>query len=100
MELGVFTKPHKPYKLQKQHQNRPQNGITAPHRTASNSAPYRTAWCSAVCRFIIKKTAQTAPHPLYILIYLFIFNIKYIINNLTTLVFKKKKSLITLASID
>ena len=30
--LGVFTKPHKPYKLQKPHQNRPQNGITAPYR--------------------------------------------------------------------
>ena len=49
---------------------------------------------------------RTAPHPLYILIYLFIFNIKYIIISLITLVFKKekkkkkKKSLITLASVD
>ena len=34
---------------------------------------------------------RTAPHPLYILIYLFIFNIKYIINSLISLVFKKKK---------
>ena len=29
---GVFTKPHKPHKLQKPHQNRLQNDITAPHR--------------------------------------------------------------------
>ena len=31
--LGVFIKPHKPHKPQKLHQNRPQNSITAPHRT-------------------------------------------------------------------
>ena len=74
--VGVFTKPQKP------HQNRPQNGITALHHIA---------WCSAVCGFIIRKcTNHTASHPLYILIYLFIFNIKYIINSLITLVFKKK----------
>ena len=42
-------------------------------------------------RFYNKKTAQTTPHPLYILINLFIFNIKYIINSLITLVFQKKK---------
>ena len=42
-------------------------------------------------QFYNKKTTQTASHPLYILIYLFIFNIKYIINSLITLVFKKKK---------
>ena len=42
-------------------------------------------------RFYNKKTAQTAPHPLYILIYLFIFNIKYIINSLITLIFFFKK---------
>ena len=43
-------------------------------------------------RFYNKKTAQTdRTHPLYILIYLFIFNIKYIINSLMILVFKKKK---------
>ena len=41
------------------------------------------------------------PHPLYMLIYLFIFNIKYIINSLITLFFKKKKkSLIILSSVD
>ena len=41
-------------------------------------------------------------HPLYILIYLFIFNIKYIINSLINPFFpkKKKKSLITFVSID
>ena len=50
--LGVFTKPHKPYKLQKPHQNRPQNGITA---------PYRKVQCGL--QFYNKKTAQTAPHP-------------------------------------
>ena len=32
-QLGVFTKPHKPHKSQKPHQNRPQNGITTPHGT-------------------------------------------------------------------
>ena len=37
-------------------------------------------------RFYNKKTVQTALRPLYILIYLFIFNIKYIINSLITLV--------------
>ena len=59
--------------------------------------------CSAVCNFIIRKSHKlhrTTLHLLYILIYLFIFNIKYIINSLTTLVFKKKKSLITLASVN
>ena len=51
--------------------------------------------------FYNKKTAQTAPHPLYILIYLIIFNIKYIINSLITLVLtQKKKSLITLTNVD
>ena len=36
-----------------------------------------------------------------IYIYIYIFNIKYIINSLITLIFKKnKKSLITLASVD
>ena len=40
-------------------------------------------------RFYNKKTAQTAPS-LYINIYIYI-NIKYIINSLITLVFKKKK---------
>ena len=41
------------------------------------------------------------PHPLYILTYLFIFNIKYIINSLINPSFpKKKKSLITLVSVD
>ena len=44
--LGVFTKPQKP------HQNRPQNGITA---------PYRKVQCGL--QFYNKKTAQTAPHP-------------------------------------
>ena len=42
-------------------------------------------------QFYNKKTAQTAPHLLYILIYLIIFNIIYIINNLITLIFQKKK---------
>ena len=42
-------------------------------------------------QFYNKKIAQTAPHPLYKLIYLFIFNIKYIINSLITLVFYNKK---------
>ena len=46
--VGVFTKPHK---LQKSHQNRPQNDITAPHRMVQ---------CGL--RFYNKKTAQTAPH--------------------------------------
>ena len=32
LQLGVFTKLHKPHKPQKPHQNRLQNGITAPHR--------------------------------------------------------------------
>ena len=41
-------------------------------------------------QFYNKKIAQIAPS-LYKLIYLFIFNIKYIINNLITLVIKKKK---------
>lgn len=31
-ESGVFTKPRKPHKSQKRHQNRLQNGITTPHR--------------------------------------------------------------------
>ena len=31
-QVGVFTKPQKP------HQNRPQNGITAPHRTTPHGA--------------------------------------------------------------
>ena len=53
------------------------------------TAPHRMVQCGL--RFYNKKTAQTAPHPLYILIYLFIFNIKYIIKSLITLVFKKKK---------
>ena len=30
--IGMFTKLHKLHKLQKSHQNRSQNGITAPHR--------------------------------------------------------------------
>ena len=65
-----------------------------------------TPHCMVQCglRFYNKKIAQTAPHrtaPFYILIYLIIFNIKYIINSLITLVFpKKKKSLIILASVD
>ena len=50
-------------------------------------------------RFYNKKTAQTTPHPFYILIYLIIFNIKYIINSLMALIFQKK-SLITLASVN
>ena len=54
------------------------HNCTAPHRTASNSALH----CIA--------PHCTAPHPLYILIYLFIFNIKYISNSLITLLFKKK----------
>ena len=87
--LRVFTKQHKP------HQNCPQNSITTPQVIV-----HRTTWYSAVCGFIIKKPHK--PHPLYILIYLIIFNIKYIINSLITLVFKKKKkkSSITLASVD
>ena len=92
--IGVFIKPHKPHKPQKSHQNHPQNGITAPHHTA---------WCSAVCGFIIRKPHKphrTAPHILYILIYLFIFNIKYIINSLITLVFEEIFFLITLESVD
>ena len=54
---------------------------------------HRTARCSAICGFIIRKSHKphhTTPHPLYILIYLF-FNIKYIINSLITLIFKKEK---------
>ena len=50
-------------------------------------------------RFYNKKPAQTTLHPLYILIYLFIFNIKYIINSLITLALKKK-SLIIIESVD
>ena len=42
-----------------------------------------------VCGFIIRKPHKL--HSLYILIYLIIFNIKYIINSLITLVFQKKK---------
>ena len=87
LSIGVFTKPHKPHKPQKPHQNHPQNDIIAPHRT--QVIVHRTTWYSAVCGFIIKKPHK--PHPLYILIYLIIFNIKYIINSLITLVFKKKK---------
>ena len=58
------------------------------NRTALQVIVYRTTWYSAVWGFIIRKPHK--PHPLYILIYLFIFNIKYIINSLITLVFKKK----------
>ena len=62
------------------------------------TAPYRMVQCGL--QFYNKKTTQTAPHPLYILIYLIIFHIKYIINSLITRVLKKKKSLIILASVD
>ena len=58
----------------------------------NRTAPHHTAWCNAVCGFIIRKPYK--PHctvPFYILIYLIIFNIKYIINSLITLVFPKKK---------
>ena len=53
-------------------------------------------------QFYNKKIAQTAPHRTLSIyyIYLIIFNIKYIINSLITLVFKKKKGLITLTSVD
>ena len=60
------------------------------------TASHHTTWCCTVCSFIIRKLHKphrTAPHTLYILIYLIIFNIKYIINSLITLVFKKKKKL-------
>ena len=62
---------------------------TAPQVIVYRTAPHRMVQCGL--RFYNKKTAQTAPHPFYLLIYLFIFNIKYIINSLITLVFKKKK---------
>ena len=52
-------------------------------------APYRMVHCGL--QFYNKKTAQIAPHPFYILIYLIIFNIKYIINSLIILGFQKKK---------
>ena len=92
LSIGVFTKPHKP---QKPHQNHPRNDIIAQHRTqviVHCTAPHRMMQCGLW--FYNKKTTQTtphAPHPLYILIYLFILNIKYIINSLITLVKKKKK---------
>ena len=62
---------------------------TAPQVIVHHTAPHRMVQCSL--RFYNKKTAQTTPHHLYILIYLIIFNIKYIINSLITLVFQKKK---------
>ena len=62
---------------------------TAPQVIVHRTAPHRMVQCGL--RFYNKKTAQTAPHPFYILIYLIIFNIKYIINSLITLVFKRKK---------
>ena len=74
------------------------NYIAPQHCTTSNGTSHRMMQCCL--QFYNKKIAQTAPHPLYKLIYLFIFNIKYIINSLITLVFQKKKSLITLASVD
>ena len=64
------------------------------NRTVAQVTTHRTAWCSAVCGFIIRiphKLHCTTPHLLYILIYLFIFNIKYVINSLITMVFFKKK---------
>ena len=76
LNLGVFSKPQKP--LAKWH------NCTAPQVTV-----HRTAWYSAVCGFIIRKPNKL--HRFYILIYLFIFNIKYIINSLIALIFKKKK---------
>ena len=88
-QLEVFTKLHKPSKLLAKWHNQTVSQVIV-HRTA----PHCTTWCSAVCGFIIRKPHKphcTAPHPFYILIYLFIFNIKYIINSLITLVFKKKK---------
>ena len=36
------------------------------NRTAPQIIVYHTAWCSAVCGFIIWKPHRTAPHPLYI----------------------------------
>ena len=39
--VGVFTKPHKLYKPQKPHQNRPQNGITTPQVIVHRIAPHR-----------------------------------------------------------
>ena len=65
---------------------------TAPQVILHRTAPHRMVQCGL--RFYNKKTAQTAPHrTLYILIYLIIFNIKYIINSLITLVFPKKKKI-------
>ena len=71
---------------------------TTPQVIVHHIALHRKVQCDL--RFYNKKTTQTTPHPLYILIYLFIFNIKYIINSIITLVFKKKKGLITLTSVD
>ena len=75
----------------------------SPTKWYNRTILHHTAWCSAVYSFIIRKPHKphhNTPHPLYILIYLIIFNIKYIINSLITLVFKKKKSLITLINVD
>ena len=60
------------------------------NRTGPQVILRHTAWCSAVCGFIIRKPHK--PHAsFYILIYLIIFNIKYIINSLISLVFLQKK---------
>ena len=62
---------------------------TALHHAVWCSTVQYYLWCSAICGFIIRK-----PHKLHRTtssLYINIFNIKYIINSLITLVFKRKK---------
>ena len=69
-----------------------QNSKIAPHRKWQYTTLHLTAWCNAIYGFITRKLHKPhRTHPLYILIYLFIFNIKYIINSLITLVFNPQK---------
>ena len=63
------------------------------HQTAKTASKPPTKWHNCIAPQVILH--RSAPHrtttSLYILIYLIIFNIKYIINSLITLVLKRKK---------
>ena len=69
--VGVFTKPHKLYKLQKPHQNRPQNGITTPQVIVHRIAPHHIVQCGL--QFYNKKITQTTPHRTISIYYIYLF---------------------------